>query len=77
MKPGPYPLLDEPRGSRQDLDRGIAFYRDVLGFDVMRRYGDEAAFLSAGGYRRHIALNTWESKGGSPPAPRPQSCLLW
>jgi catechol 2,3-dioxygenase len=52
-----------------DLDRSIAFYRDVLGFDLMQRYGDEAAFLSAGGYHHHIALNTWESKGGSPPAP--------
>ena len=50
-----------------DLDRSIAFYRDVLGFDLMQRYGDEAAFLSAGGYHHHIALNTWESKGGSPP----------
>jgi catechol 2,3-dioxygenase len=52
-----------------DLERAVAFYRDVLGFDVMHRYGDEAAFLSAGGYHHHIGLNTWESKGGSPPAP--------
>jgi catechol 2,3-dioxygenase len=52
-----------------DLDRAIAFYRDVLGFDVMLRYGDAAAFLSAGGYHHHIGLNTWESKGGSPPPP--------
>jgi len=50
-----------------DLERAIAFYRDVLGFDVMHRYGDQAAFLSAGGYHHHIGLNTWESKGGSPP----------
>ena len=50
-----------------DLDRGIAFYRDVLGFELMQQLGDEAAFLSAGGYHHHIALNTWESKGGSPP----------
>jgi len=50
-----------------DLNRALAFYRYVLGFDVMQRYGDEAAFLSAGGYHHHIALNTWESKGGSPP----------
>jgi catechol 2,3-dioxygenase len=41
----------------------------VLGFDVMHRYGDEAAFLSAGGYHHHIGLNTWESKGGAPPPP--------
>jgi catechol 2,3-dioxygenase len=50
-----------------DLDRAVAFYRDVLGFDVMHRYGHQAAFLSAGGYHHHIGLNTWESKGGSPP----------
>jgi Predicted ring-cleavage extradiol dioxygenase len=52
-----------------DLNRAIAFYCDVLGFDLMQRYGHEAAFLSAGGYHHHIALNTWESKGGSPPPP--------
>src|SRR6187200_3229085 len=52
-----------------DLDRAIAFYRDVLGFDLMQQLGDQAAFLSAGGYHHHIGLNTWESKGGSPPAP--------
>jgi catechol 2,3-dioxygenase len=50
-----------------DLDRAIGFYRDVLGFDLMQRMGDQAAFLSAGGYHHHIGLNTWESKGGSPP----------
>ena len=52
-----------------DLDRAIAFYRDVLGFELQHRYGDQAAFLSAGGYHHHIGLNTWESKGGSPPPP--------
>src|SRR5829696_9329369 len=52
-----------------DLDRAIGFYRDVLGFDLMQRMGDQSAFLSAGGYHHHIGLNTWESKGGSPPAP--------
>lgn len=52
-----------------DLDRAIGFYRDVLGFEVMQLYGREAAFLSAGGYHHHIGLNTWESKGGSPPPP--------
>jgi catechol 2,3-dioxygenase len=52
-----------------DLDRAVRFYEDVLGFEVMHRYGDEAAFLAAGGYHHHIGLNTWESKGGSPPAP--------
>src|SRR5215211_3517594 len=50
-----------------DLERAIGFYRDVLGFDLMQRIGDEAAFLSAGGYHHHIGLNTWESRGGSPP----------
>jgi catechol 2,3-dioxygenase len=50
-----------------DLERAVAFYRDVLGFEVMHRYGDQAAFLSAGGYHHHIGLNTWESAGGSPP----------
>lgn len=52
-----------------DLDRAIAFYRDVLGMQVMQRYGSQAAFLSAGGYHHHIGLNTWESKGGQAPAP--------
>ena len=52
-----------------DLDRAIAFYRDVLGFELQHRYGDQAAFLSAGGYHHHIGLNTWESLGGSPPPP--------
>jgi catechol 2,3-dioxygenase len=52
-----------------DIDRALAFYRDVLGFEVMLRHGDEAAFLSAGGYHHHIGLNTWESRGGSPPPP--------
>ena len=52
-----------------DLDRALAFYCGVLGFELMQRYGTEAAFLSAGGYHHHIGLNTWESRGGSPPAP--------
>jgi catechol 2,3-dioxygenase len=52
-----------------DIDRALDFYRGVLGFDVMLRYGDSAAFVSAGGYHHHIGLNTWESKGGSPPPP--------
>ena len=49
-----------------DLDRAIHFYSDVLGFDLITRYGTQAAFLSAGGYHHHIGLNTWESKGGTP-----------
>jgi catechol 2,3-dioxygenase len=52
-----------------DLERAISFYRDVLGFEQHQRLGDQAAFLSAGGYHHHIGLNTWESRGGSPPAP--------
>mgnify|MGYP000418656989 FL=1 len=52
-----------------NLDRAIDFYRDVLGFDLTLRYGDRAAFLGAGGYHHHIGLNTWESKGASPPPP--------
>src|ERR1700730_10481857 len=52
-----------------DLDRALAFYVGVLGFDVMARYGTQAAFISAGGYPPPIGLNTWESKGGSPPPP--------
>lgn len=51
-----------------NLDRAIAFYRDVLGFDLHQRYGDAAAFLGAGGYHHHIGLNTWHSKDGTPPA---------
>lgn len=50
-----------------NLDRAIAFYRDVLGFAVTDRFGRYAAFLSAGGYHHHIGLNTWESQGGQPP----------
>lgn len=50
-----------------DLERAVAFYRDVLGFEVQHRYGDQAAFLSAGGYHHHIGLNTWQSQGGPPP----------
>jgi catechol 2,3-dioxygenase len=50
-----------------DLERAIGFYRDVLGFELMQRMGDQAAFLSAGGYHHHIALNTWESLDGKPP----------
>ena len=50
-----------------DLQRALGFYSGVLGLEVMQRLGDEAAFLSAGGYHHHIALNTWESLGGSPP----------
>ncbi|MFD1913890.1 VOC family protein [Halodurantibacterium flavum] len=50
-----------------DLDRAIAFYSGVLGFEVQQLFGDRAAFLGAGGYHHHIGLNTWESAGGTPP----------
>ncbi|MCC6304962.1 MAG: VOC family protein [Rhodobacteraceae bacterium] len=52
-----------------DLERAIAFYAGVLGFGVVQRLGSQAAFLAAGGYHHHIGLNTWESRGGRPPAP--------
>lgn len=52
-----------------DLERSIAFYRDTMGFDLVMRYGGQAAFLSAGGYHHHIGLNTWESAGGHAPSP--------
>src|ERR1700758_5150687 len=52
-----------------DLDRALAFYCGVLGFQQMQRMGAQAAFISAGGYHHHIGLNTWESRGGSPPPP--------
>jgi catechol 2,3-dioxygenase len=52
-----------------DLEQALAFYCGVLGFELMQRHGDEAAFVSAGGYHHHIGLNTWESAGGSPPPP--------
>lgn len=52
-----------------DIDRSLAFYEGVLGFDRVMRLGDQAAFISAGGYHHHIALNTWQSRRGSPPAP--------
>jgi len=49
-----------------DLERSLKFYRDLLGFELTTMYGDQAAFLSAGGYHHHIGLNTWHSKGGAP-----------
>lgn len=52
-----------------DLERSLQFYRDLLGFQVTTYYGDQAAFVSAGGYHHHIGLNTWHSKG-APPAGR-------
>lgn len=74
------PVLDAPPidpGTRighvhlkvADLERALRFYCGVLGFEVTQRYGTQAAFVSAGGYHHHIGLNTWESRGGTPPPP--------
>lgn len=52
-----------------DLERSITFYRDVMGLELQQRAGDHAAFMSAGGYHHHLGLNTWQSKGGTPPPP--------
>ena len=52
-----------------DLPRSVAFYTGVLGFEITQRMGTAAAFLSAGGYHHHIGLNSWHSRGASPPAP--------
>ena len=58
-----------------DLDRSVAFYRDVLGFEVTQRMGDSAAFLSAGGYHHHIGLNTWESAAAPRRRRGPPGCI--
>jgi catechol 2,3-dioxygenase len=76
MKPDPSPYT-VPAGTDighvhlkvADIERSLAFYRGVLGFELTTRFGAQAAFLSAGGYHHHIGLNTWESRGGSPPPP--------
>jgi catechol 2,3-dioxygenase len=52
-----------------DLERALSFYCGVLGFELTQRFGSQAAFVAAGGYHHHLGLNTWESKGGQPPAP--------
>ena len=69
----PYTIPDHSRIGHvhlkvADLTRALTFYRDLLGFTVMTLYGDQAAFISAGGYHHHIGLNTWYSKD-APPAP--------
>jgi len=51
-----------------EIDRSVRFYHELMGFDVTARIGNQAAFLSAGGYHHHLGLNTWESAGGQPPA---------
>ena len=57
------------------LEKALGFYRDLLGFEVTMMYGDQAAFISAGGYHHHIGLNTWHSKD-APPAPKNQPGLF-
>lgn len=52
-----------------DIDRALGFYCGILGFELKQRYGDDAAFVAAGGYHHHIGLNTWKSRGGNPPPP--------
>lgn len=69
----PYTIPDQTRIGHvhlkvADLNRALAFYRDILGFSLVTMYGDQAAFVSAGGYHHHIGLNTWYSKD-APPAP--------
>ena len=75
MKPSPRAIDPQVRIGHvhlkvADIERALKFYRDVLGFEITTRYGAQAVFLSAGGYHHHIALNTWESLGGSPPPPK-------
>ena len=82
MKTEPKPLHPDVRIGHvhlkvADLDRAIAFYHDVLGFELTQRYAHQAAFLSAGGYHHHIGLNTWESQGGSPPHRARLVFIMW
>ena len=65
----PHPSVGHVHLKVADLDRAIAFYGALLGFEITQRYGDQAAFLGAGGYHHHIGLNTWESAGATPPPP--------
>jgi catechol 2,3-dioxygenase len=62
-------MSNPPLHPDADLERALDFSCGVLGFELTQRYGDGAAFVSAGGYHHHIGLNTWESRGGAPPAP--------
>ena len=70
--PAPTPIHPEVRIGHThlkvaDLERALGFWHGVLGFEIMQRFGTQAAFLSAGGYHHHIGLNAWESKDGTPP----------
>lgn len=60
-----------------DLDRALRFYRDVLGFELTQRYGDQAAFLSAGGYHHHIGLNTWKAPAAHLHRREPPAFIIW
>ena len=64
-----HPVIGHVHLKVSDLDRSIAFYRDLLGMELQQRYGRGAAFLSWGGYHHHVGLNVWESRGGSAPSP--------
>jgi catechol 2,3-dioxygenase len=68
MKAHPETTIGHVHLTVADLERSLAFYRDILGFEVTARYGDSAVFLSAGGYHHHIGLNTWAGKGATPPS---------
>jgi catechol 2,3-dioxygenase len=65
-----HPVIGHVHLKVSDLERSIAFYRDVLGLELQQKFGQEAAFLSWDGYHHHIGLNVWQSRGGSPPPPR-------
>jgi catechol 2,3-dioxygenase len=67
MKTHPETTIGHVHLTVADLERSLAFYRDILGFEVTARYGTSAVFLSAGGYHHHIGLNTWAGKGATPP----------
>ena len=69
MTPAQHPHVGHVHLKVADLDRSIAFYGDILGFELQQRYGAQAAFLGAGGYHHHIGLNTWQSRGAPPPPP--------
>lgn len=63
----PHPSVGHIHLRVADLERAIAFYQDILGFELTQRFGTSAAFLGAGGYHHHIGLNTWDSAGATPP----------
>lgn len=67
MKINPLVKIGHVHLTVANLDRSLAFYRNILGFEVTTRFGDSAVFLSAGGYHHHIGLNTWEGTGATPP----------